>query len=227
MTTTAVTRYLCTSSNVRYVSVSSSMKSELDECRQGHKIIEAFNDNGYFDMDNLTTNTKAGRSKWTVIVDIKSEAERDEINEMKNDIKNLKDQMKWLGDKTAVPYLRNCAAQILLFLIGEQPLVPTPTGSKYASMRTGDHYDQVLSLVAADPMFTLSKARLTAICDPLVTRRNNTTHCASITQLDGVVADAEAAFDAWPALMKTCKDEYDVISNYKSFKANFPSSTPP
>ena len=45
-------------------------------------------------MDNLTTNTKAGRSKWTVIVDIKSEAERDEIDQMKTDIGNLKTQMQ-------------------------------------------------------------------------------------------------------------------------------------
>jgi hypothetical protein len=203
------------------------MKTELDECRQGCKIIEAFNEKGYFDMDNLTTNTKAGRSKWTVIVDIKSEDERDVIEQMKKDTQNLQRQMNWMSDITAVPHMRNCAAQILLFLIGEQPLVPTPTGSKYASMKPGDRYDQVLSSVVADADFTLSKGRLTAICDPLVTRRNNTKHCASISQLDSVVADAATAFDAWPALMKTCKDEYDVISNYKSFKAKFSSSTPP
>lgn len=172
-------------------------------------------------------------TEWSVIVDTTSESDRKDIADLKarvsdleSSVNGLKSQVGWLTHNTAVPFIRNVAAQTLLFLIGDQPMVPQPQTSKYASIVCGDQNHMVLENVGSDTRFTLSKARFAAICDPLIVRRNRTSHFGTVTELDTAVTNALLAFDVFQELSYKCKEEYDIISNYHVIRDYFPPSTP-
>jgi len=189
-------------------------------------VLKIFNGAGYYDVQNLNKNTKAGNKEWSVIVDSLNYEDRAAITRLENDLAAVQQQMKWLSTATVVPFVRNCASQILHFLVGDQPMMSTPTNSKFAGIVPGDSKYKLLEVVASDPEFGLSKNRLIALCDPLVTRRNNTVHCATVSQLNEVVKQAVSAFEAFPSLVLECRDEFDVISNYAVFRVHYPLTTP-
>jgi hypothetical protein len=74
--------------------------------------------------------------------------------------------------------------------------------------------------MAAD--FPLSSAYFMRIRRTILKRRQTSAHSCVASDMQSQVKDALRAFEFWPKLLKSHREEYDIISNYDLLKKHFP-----
>jgi hypothetical protein len=203
------------------VSPMASLKDELALIAGGERIthVSSTTDGG-LDLVKLHNGTKVGANKqWHVVT------EDCVMTKWKQDIEgrltNLEKEVCWLSTETSVSYVRNVAAQILLFLHGSQPMVPTPNSYKFTGLGPADALAVKINTIATDTNFTMSSAYFTKIADKVINRRNGVIHYATEADLALAVQKSLEAFRIWPLLAVDCAEEHAIITNYNAIKAEF------
>ena len=117
----------------------------------------------------------------------------------------------WLCYEMAVPNVRNCSAQILMFLLAEQSVSPTPECTR--SILSGSNFHKLVSAVCP-----LTTDKFASSFEGLIKCCNKSTHCSNLTELDGMVRRSMLAIRAFKQLKSMCPDEVAIINNYPVFR---------
>lgn len=117
----------------------------------------------------------------------------------------------WLCDEMAVPSIRNCSAQILLFLAGEQFAPPTPGCLR--DILPGSDFHKLFSTVWP---FTTD---IHFCAERITNSRSKSTHCSNLQELDDMVLRAITTIKTFKQLKCICPDEVAIIDNYAVFRS--------
>jgi hypothetical protein len=119
---------------------------------------------------------------------------------------------------TVLPLLKDCAAQILLFL---HQGVGSPPVFRFSKLEPACELSKKLALLDQNDDFPLRTVHFCKIAESVLNRRNLVTCFTTLEELDVGVVKATQAFHAWPAMILRCKEDYDIISNYDAIKLLF------
>ena len=109
------------------------------------------------------------------------------------------------------------AAQILLYLVGAQPIVPPPVSRRFDSME-----ESVKKRVIryADKL-GLTETRFCNMANAILERRNHTIHPKSVDELAEVTKKAIGMVDAFPNIEFVCRDEVTILRAYVEISSFF------
>ena len=123
-----------------------------------------------------------------------------------------------LEDTTVVPFVKNVAAQTLLFLVGAQPKVPPPVSHRFDSM-----LESVKNRVSgcADKLGFTEK-EFCNMAETILGRRNHTIHPESVVELAELTKQAVEMVNAFPNIVLVCRSEVTILRAYEEISLFFP-----
>ena len=183
-----------------------------------------FADNGERTFHRESVRGDIGCKKWEVVVEGPSLEERVsalefQIQEQKTHNKMQDNRIGVLEEIQLVPWLRNVAATVLLFL-DDQPYTDT-TSHRFRHAK-GDLRYRITEYVNASGTWSLDKFQYAA--DGIITRRNAAIHPSSVGELDDLVEQALDAMARSPAVASTIRQEAIILREYSEIKKFFPGS---
>ena len=167
-----------------------------------------------------------GNKSWTVVfgdpnLDAKLAQLTTAVEHLQNAHSQLETEVGHLRTLALPPMIANVAAQILLFLIEEQPLVPTPTSKRFkTALKAEEAKRQKIESCAKILDNKWSSASFAKAADNLLDRRNGLVHAATIDELDDMVASVKHFIETYPAA-NAMKHEVKIILHYNEIKTLF------
>ena len=139
----------------------------------------------------------------------RKEAEKEAENEKK---------FKVLEDTTAAPFVENAAAQLLLFLVGAQPISPPPVSHRFESI-SGIVRERVSRCAKK---LGLREKSFCTMADKILNRRNRTIHPECVDELAVLVKRALEMVTAFPNIELVCRSEVKILRAYEEISLCFP-----
>lgn len=138
----------------------------------------------------------------------------EELDSIKNQISDLQqDSLLW-----ATLYLRDVAAEALLFACGDQP---DSRGPSYRFRDLANNDDSKLAAYAATLPLTPDPTKLGTILDGIMTRRSSTVHLTAVQGLQEAVTNVEGLLARHPDLRRRCQHEVIVIDSLAELQDAF------
>ena len=156
-----------------------------------------------------------GTKTWTVIHESN---DSETLSALVTKVDKMQRQLDAVGSIVVITYIRNTSAQVLLFLIGQQPK-PLIISKRFANSRgtVRDTIDKCANDIG------LTSARFIDIGDSILNRRNYDVHSISIQELIETVKNSVDMIDLFPSLNKDCKNEVKIIEEFDVIRKRFPS----
>lgn len=212
----------------KYISPLNPLKSEIDSMRDGEEILLLTNGERNFNFNEINPGNKIGTKDLVCITNLSRDERVDQLelklSNLSSKVSIMETKLDWLMDSTATPTVQNCAAQILLFFLGVQPLNPTLISSLFINIekQSPDRYAALINM-EKNLDIDLSSRYIIASGDQVINRRNINLHPEKDIDLDTLVKRCNEIFRIYPDLINRCQQEYNIIRNYNGFKTNFPS----
>ena len=176
-----------------------------------------FADNGDRTFHRENVRGDVGSKEWEVVFEGPSIEERFAALESRFQEQNNRIQV--LEGTQLVPWIRNVAATVLLFL-DNQPYPDKPSHRFHNA--GGDLLSRVNNYVNASKTWELKQFLNAA--DGIVTRRNTAIHPSSVGELDTLVEQAQDAITRSPAIRSSLRQEVIIIEEYSEIKKFFPGN---
>jgi hypothetical protein len=180
--------------------------------------------NGESEIPSEGLKGAVGNKTWTVVVESGGD------DDLKAQIAALKAQTAALGvrvgsleshvDALLVPWVRNIAAQILLFFAGTQPSNAGP--SQRYQKASGLFFDRIAGFTGMSDHWSADKFAVAA--DGVLSRRNSSIHPSSVSELDHLVLEANCILASIPnssEFRKKLRHEVLIIEDYDDLKPFF------
>ncbi len=162
---------------------------------------------------------QVGSKNWTVVFESGEGAAikslRDAVDSMKAEYEN---KFQVVEDITVVPFVRNVAAQILLFLVGAQPKVPPPVSHWFDSM--GESVKN--RVIGCADTLGLPEKQFCNMAEAILERRNHTIHPESVVELAELTKQAVGMVNAFPNTELVCRSEVKILRAYGEISSFFP-----
>ena len=189
------------------------------------KVIFASNGEVEFPPTELLSGA-VGNKAWTVVFESTGDEHlKSQVEALSARVGNLEAENLHIKLLTCPPIIANIAAQVLLFLIGEQPVQPSPTCHRFGNGLNNETLRQKITewatVLSGGKGWRASKFAKAA--DRLIDRRNNAIHAANISQLDDMVASATFLIDSSPTLSTSMAHEVMIIRHYSEIRSHIMS----
>ena len=144
----------------------------------------------------------------------KLEQLEDKVKKPDTDLKE--GAVAWKG-----PFMQDLAAQILLFVRGDQPKTDVMEFHYFQNLLTEGHdsgvqYQTLRNIYDATDNYALGKE-----LDGVVTKRNSKIHYKSVTDLEGDVQYAQRLLQEYPDVLAAYKHQCTTIKCYSTWKDTF------
>ena len=176
-----------------------------------------FADNGDRTFHRENVRGDVGSKEWEVVFEGPSIEERFAALESRFQEQNNRIQV--LEGTQLVPWIRNVAATVLLFL-DNQPYPEKPSHRFHNA--GGDLLSRINNYVNASDTWEIHKFLQAA--DGIITHRNTAIHPSSVNELDALVEQAQDAISRSPAIRPTLRQEVIIIEVYSEIKKFFPGN---
>ena len=188
--------------------------------RNDSKVVSVHNGEREFVLDEVRG--QMGSKAWTVVFESEEGAAikclRDRMDRMDRKEAEYGKKFQVLEDTTVVPFVKNVAAQNLLFLVGAQPKVPPPVSHRFDSM-----LESVKNRVSgcADKL-GFTEEKFCNMAEAILGRRNHTIHPESVVELAELTKRAVEMVNAFPNIESVCQSEVAILRAYEEISLFFP-----
>jgi len=124
--------------------------------------------------------------------------------------------MVYLECSYVVPKVLNTAVQVLLFLLGLQPMTPTPTKAAHFKRNGDAHIQNCASDLGRTP------DEFAKLAHELIDGGNGLQHYSSREALEAAVVEASSAVVAFPEIRKYTF-AVEIIENFSKIKPHLPA----
>ena len=128
-------------------------------------------------------------------------------------------RLQAVTDIVAPTFIRNIAAQLLLFIFGDQPR-NDPETRRFRNLKKNDPRSKKIQKFA-NMLGSTTVGHFKKMSDEIINHRNNDVHFNDVQSLDAAVLKAMNMFNLQPSLMQGLGQQYYMLCNYEALKEAF------